>query len=659
MANEIRIKVVAEGDRTFTEVEEKAKVSGTKSGKNLGDSLQEGLDKSVPVIAGKVGDGIDEGITAKTRGTGDKAGKQIASEVGRGLNQLLRDLQLPEIDVKADAKTALAELQLVKERVRALAGDNPTIEVKVRTERALGEVEKFAKNFVEEGGKAGSGFISGFTDFISTGKGQIVAVAGALAIAAAPVIGATVAGAVIGAVGAGGIAGGIAIASKDPRVQSALTTMKAKIGTELKSAAEPFVQTSIDGIDKIGHAIEGINFKAIFADSANNARPVIDGIAQAIDSLGTGIQKIEHTAGPVMKEIGQGAAGIGQALGDGLGELSTDSRQGASALHELFMVIDGSISGVFQLVDGLSKVYGALEKISGGGPLGTFDAIGSASANVENKTRSMAAAIVKNSIPALDSYGRQILTDGAALNDLADATNRATDANLGLFGSVTDVGAAEDAVTKSIEKNGRTLDAHTDKGRANRTALENLGRALQRNTEEYFAINGAGAKSQAVMASNRAAFQRAAQAMTGSKKAAEELTNALFGIPNRTVIVRVHQVSDGPERVDQSGHRYGGYYAHGGIKGAASGPVSSGLTMVGERGPEVLDLPPGTSVTTAGDTARMFAGARPGGQASGGQPLQINLVLDGHILAMAMVDPQRHLVRTQFGGSVQSAYGQG
>jgi hypothetical protein len=48
--------------------------------------------------------------------------------------------------------------------------------------------------------------------------------------------------------------------------------------------------------------------------------------------------------------------------------------------------------------------------------------------------------------------------------------------------------------------------------------------------------------------------------------------------------------------------------AHGGIVGAASGGIRSGLTLVGEGGPELADLPPGTMVHPAGTTREMLAG---------------------------------------------------
>ena len=47
-------------------------------------------------------------------------------------------------------------------------------------------------------------------------------------------------------------------------------------------------------------------------------------------------------------------------------------------------------------------------------------------------------------------------------------------------------------------------------------------------------------------------------------------------------------------------------YAHGGIKGAASGMNTSGLTWVGERGPELVSLPTGSTVHSSGDSMRMM-----------------------------------------------------
>lgn len=94
-------------------------------------------------------------------------------------------------------------------------------------------------------------------------------------------------------------------------------------------------------------------------------------------------------------------------------------------------------------------------------------------------------------------------------------------------------------------------------------------------------------------------------------------------------------------------------YAHGGIVGAATGGIHSGLRMVGEHGPELVELPPGTRVNSNADTERMMGGA--GGD---GGTVVVPVYLDGREIARAMAEPMRDLVRTQGRGSVQSLYGQ-
>jgi hypothetical protein len=54
-------------------------------------------------------------------------------------------------------------------------------------------------------------------------------------------------------------------------------------------------------------------------------------------------------------------------------------------------------------------------------------------------------------------------------------------------------------------------------------------------------------------------------------------------------------------------------YAHGGIKGAASGMVAGGLTWVGEQGPELVSLPTGSTVHSNGDSKRMASDMGGGG----------------------------------------------
>lgn len=89
----------------------------------------------------------------------------------------------------------------------------------------------------------------------------------------------------------------------------------------------------------------------------------------------------------------------------------------------------------------------------------------------------------------------------------------------------------------------------------------------------------------------------------------------------------------------------------GGVVGtAATGGPRSGLTLVGEYGPELAHLAAGTMVRSAGDTARMLSG---GGSS---RPLHITLTIGDKAFGDLLVDPLRRTVRTR-GGNVQAVLG--
>jgi hypothetical protein len=95
-------------------------------------------------------------------------------------------------------------------------------------------------------------------------------------------------------------------------------------------------------------------------------------------------------------------------------------------------------------------------------------------------------------------------------------------------------------------------------------------------------------------------------------------------------------------------------YAHGGVRGAQDGATSSGLTWVGEAGPELVSLPAGSRVHTAGDSARMSSG--------GTEEVLVRLIADRTTerglfdLLWSMLQAE---VMTRGGGNVQLALGRG
>jgi hypothetical protein len=90
---------------------------------------------------------------------GGKAGKQIGGQ----LNRALKRLDLDPIDIKANPKKALAAIQVAEARLKELSRDSATVEVKVQTERALGQLNRFKKQLGDTGDEAGKEFVSKFS----------------------------------------------------------------------------------------------------------------------------------------------------------------------------------------------------------------------------------------------------------------------------------------------------------------------------------------------------------------------------------------------------------------------------------------------------------------------------------------------------------------
>lgn len=96
----------------------------------------------------------------------------------------------------------------------------------------------------------------------------------------------------------------------------------------------------------------------------------------------------------------------------------------------------------------------------------------------------------------------------------------------------------------------------------------------------------------------------------------QKVNNELKNIRDEDVYVRTHFVG-GP------GQSRGGEFRTGGIKGAATGGVREGLTMVGEEGRELVRLPQGAMVYPNANTSQLMA------QGGGGGAVQIMFTSDG------------------------------
>lgn len=444
-------------------------------------------------------DGFDVALKEKLRRAdpGGKAGKLVGSQ----LNAALRRVDVQGIDIAANPAQALAAIAVTEERLKALSRDSATVEVKIHTERALTQLQRFKKQLGDVGGEAGPEAASGFAAQFSQRLGPLLAkaplsgpvaisLAGA-AVLAAPLIGATVSGAVIGGAGIGGVVGGLVLASKDPRVKAAATQVGDRLKDRLTAAGSSFVGPALDGLNEIESALSRINIEGILRDSSQFVRPLTEGISVALVDLGGGIEKLIHNAGPVVDSIGRGIAAIGQSLGDGLASLSDNGDAAASALDVVFSAIRTGVDSVFLVVNGLTEVYGWLKRI---GALGVFAHLGEMMDGTGDSARKMAAGMNVGAATAEQlATAQKAVSDsqGALQGTLDQVTGKMSQSSLaantlksamdGLFGAAirqTDANeayqASWDGLTGSVKENGRTLNIHTVAGRSNRDALEGL-----------------------------------------------------------------------------------------------------------------------------------------------------------------------------------------
>ena len=75
--------------------------------------------------------------------------RRIAKEFGGQLNRQLDALKIDPIDVKADPKSAIAAIETTRERLRAMSRDADTVELRVKSERALSQLDRFRKQLGE------------------------------------------------------------------------------------------------------------------------------------------------------------------------------------------------------------------------------------------------------------------------------------------------------------------------------------------------------------------------------------------------------------------------------------------------------------------------------------------------------------------------------
>lgn len=288
-----------------------------------------------------------------------------------------------------------------------------------------------------------------------------------------------------------------------------------------------------------------------------------------------------------------------------------------------------------------------------------------------------------------------------SVDGLKQSLNALNTAVLESRGSMRAMEEAIDAAHDALKENGKTLDDNTEAGRNNNAALDAIASATMRATEAKYQETGSWVEAMKVWRRGRTQLERNAEGMAGNRAEAKKLADQILRTPDKTAMLRGNledlqrKLTDAKARLKRVPDsrkakiraeisqltaavarakaklselhnrtitirtnrvevlttlqkKVSEYYtpkATGGIIGAQGGGPRSRLTLVGEHGPELADLPTGTMIKSNPDTQRILAGG------SGGQPMiiQQTITLDGRVLATQLFNPLQGEIRKRGG----------
>ncbi len=348
----------------------------------------------------------------------------------------------------------------------------------------------------------------------------------------------------VGGIGAG-ILAGVAVASRDARVKEAGTALGQTILAGLQDNAGSFVQPVLQGIEQIKSRFVELRptLRSIFEGSSKFVAPLTDALLDVGQSLLEGIDTAIQNSGPAFDALTTGLTGTGEAIKSLIEDVTANSEANAATLTAVFDGLNGTITVLGKTLGFISSLFAEFDKIM---PLSLFTTLNELFGDTDTSARRSAGGVLENADAlqrgATDAATAEKATQlyERALQENEAAALAAAAANRSLFDDLTAVGEAEDAASKAIRTNGKTLDANTEKGRANRSALSRLASAYNNTRGNMEKAGKSAGEVNSTLSTQRARLLEVIGKMgiTGGK--ARELADKLLGIKPRNVDVKVN-----------------------------------------------------------------------------------------------------------------------
>lgn len=308
---------------------------------------------------------------------------------------------------------------------------------------------------------------------------------------AAPILAAFLTGLLVTAIGVAVAGLGVGLASQFQEVQDAAVQFGRNVRIVLVNSAFSFGQAIITNLALIESRLRGMQglFTDIFDLSSGFLEPIVQGTLEGIQQLAESLKTSLGDIKPFIDELGAGITILLDDIGAAIELLTRSGDDGVKALRDLLALVGALIMAASALLLVFTKLYGVvrdfilfLNRHLGGISLPLI-IIGELLKEIDNRSNRLRSFINTNTEVEGSFEGLIAATKGEtdALKELQDAIKDASDAAKSNLELNLRWEESLDRISESLKKNGKTLDSHTEKGRANiKEFLSGLETAEQR-----------------------------------------------------------------------------------------------------------------------------------------------------------------------------------
>jgi len=396
-------------------------------------------------------------------------------------------------------------------------------QARIQSDNLVGDLERLGGSFDAVLIQSGSGANDSLRMIVQAAEAAVDALGG---IPAPALQGAT---AIAGAGGLAllGVAGLGKLAVSASEVKSALDAMNISVGTGAKAAGG------------LGVVLAGVGIGlAIMAQRAAESQGRVEQLAQTWTAAG------------------EATVATNNLISESLTKQTDNMVDGNKTLIELADQVGVSTDDLIGYIEGeadaIDRVNSATDEYANqGGWIGAIAARSTESKNLRKELDDLSGEYVRSKeVSELDARAKDAgaeATQGAtaatqeatgALIENSEALDENWQAQMDASGSILSLRdaqnaaeAAYDDATKALKDNGRTLDVTTEKGRANRSALDQIASSGFDVVDSIRSTGGSLKQVQGAMATARERFIATATSMGMSERAAARLADELKLIP--------------------------------------------------------------------------------------------------------------------------------